>query len=107
MEPMGRPSKDSPELRERAVPLVLEHASEYPSQWATMRSVAGKLGLRTDLLRRRVRQAERNGGQLPGLTTGERGRVCELISELRLASHLACSSPGGLDSRPPTAVKPS
>ena len=60
---MGRPSKYSPELRERAVRLVLEHAPEYPSQWAAMRSVAEKLGFRTELLRRWVRQAERDSGQ--------------------------------------------
>lgn len=41
---MPRPSKYSPELRERAVRLVQEHAYEHPSQWAAMRSVAGKLG---------------------------------------------------------------
>ena len=32
MEPMGRPSKYAPELRERAVRMVFEHAGEYPSQ---------------------------------------------------------------------------
>jgi hypothetical protein len=53
MEPMGRPSKYAPELRERAVRMVQEHASEHPSQWAAVRSVAEKLGCSTD--ERRVR----------------------------------------------------
>jgi transposase-like protein len=44
MEPMARPTKYSPELRERAVRMVQEHAAEYPSQWATIRSVGEKLG---------------------------------------------------------------
>ena len=42
---MGRPSKYSPELRERAVRMVFEHAGEYPSQWAAIRSVGEKLGM--------------------------------------------------------------
>ncbi len=42
---MGRPSKYSPEVRERAVRMVFEHAPEHPSQWAAIRSVAEKLGM--------------------------------------------------------------
>ncbi len=42
--PWTRPNKYSPELRERAVRLVFEHAGEYPSQWAAIRSVAEKIG---------------------------------------------------------------
>jgi transposase-like protein len=56
---MGRPSKYSPELRERAVRMVFDHAAEHPSQWATIRSVGDKLGISTEALSRWVRQAER------------------------------------------------
>lgn len=41
---MARPSKYSPELRERAVRMVFDHAHKHPSQWAAIRSVAEKLG---------------------------------------------------------------
>ena len=49
-----------------------EHAAEHPSQWAAIRSVAEKLGCTAETLRRWVRQAERDAGQRPGLTTDER-----------------------------------
>src|SRR5688572_10769102 len=81
MEPMGRPSKYSPELRERAVRMVQDHAPEYPSQWVAIRSVAEKLGCSIEALRRWVRQAERDGGQRPGLTTDERQRLKQLERE--------------------------
>ena len=66
---MSRPSKYAPELRERAVRIVFDHAHEPPSPWATIRSVAEKLGWAVEALRRWVRQAERNAGTRPGLTT--------------------------------------
>ena len=72
---MGRPHKYPQELRERAVRMVFEHAAEYPSQWATIRSIAEKLGCTTEALRRWVRQAERDAGQRPGLTTDERAKL--------------------------------
>ena len=78
---MGRPSKYAPELRERAVRLVFEHANEHPSQWATIRSVAEKLGCTTEALRRWVRQAERDAGHRPGLTTDDRARLKQLERE--------------------------
>ena len=78
---MGRPSKHAPELRERAVRMVQEHAHEYPSQWATMRSVAEKVGCTVEALRRWVRQAERDTGKRPGLTTDERGELKRLQRE--------------------------
>jgi transposase-like protein len=68
---MGRPSKYSPELRERAIRMVFDHAAEHPSQWATIRSVGDKLGISTEALRRWVRQAERDADRRPGLTSDE------------------------------------
>jgi len=78
---MPRPSKYSPELRERAVRMVFDHAGEYPSQWAAIRSIADKLGCNTEALRRWVRQAERDAGQRPGLTTSERDELKRLQRE--------------------------
>lgn len=78
---MPRGTRYSPELRERAVRMVCEHAHEYPSQWATIRSVAEKLGCRVESLRRWVRQAERDTGKRPGLTTDERAELKRLQRE--------------------------
>jgi len=78
---MGRPSKYSPELRERAVRMVFDHTPDHPSQWATIRSVAEKIGCPVEVLRRWVRQAERDRGARPGLTTDERHRLKQLERE--------------------------
>jgi len=61
--------------------MVFDHTQEHPSQWATMRSVAEKLGCTTEALRRWVRQAERDGGKRPGLTTNEREELKRLQRE--------------------------
>ncbi len=63
---MGRQGRYSPELRERAVRMVFEHQGEHDSQWATISSIAGKIGCTTETLRNWVRQAERDTGKRPG-----------------------------------------
>lgn len=80
---MGRPSQFSPEVRERAVRMVREHAGEHGSEWAAMASIAEKIGCATETLRKWVRQAERDGGERSGLTTDERRRLKELERETR------------------------
>jgi transposase len=80
---MGRPSRYSPEMRERAIRMVQEHGAEYPSQWAAITSMASKLGCTAETLRKWVRQAERDSGQRGGLTTDERQRFKELERENR------------------------
>jgi len=80
---MARPSRYSPEMRERAIRLVQEHGAEHPSQWAAIASIASKLGCTGETLRKWVRQAERDAGQRGGLTTDERQRLKELEREVR------------------------
>jgi len=63
--------------------LVLEHESQYESQWAGIRSVAEKIGCSAETLRNWVRQAERDAGRRPGLSTEERERLKDLERENR------------------------
>ena len=73
----------SPEVRQRAVRMVLEHGGDHASQWAAIGSIAAKIGCTAETLRRWVRQAERDGGQRPGTTTEERERIKALEREVR------------------------
>ena len=78
---MAKGTRYSPELKERGVRMVLEHAKDYPSQWAAIRSVAEKLGCTVEALRRWVRQGERDQGKRPGLATDERQQLKDLQRE--------------------------
>jgi transposase len=78
---MGRTSKFSPEVQERAVRMVYEHRDDYPSQWAAVRGIAEKIGCGTEALRRWVQRAERDRGVRPGVRTDERERLKQLERE--------------------------
>ncbi len=73
----------SPEVRDRAVRMVLEHRGDHASQWAAIASIAGKIGCTGETLRSWVRQAERDSGQRAGLTSDERARLKALERENR------------------------
>lgn len=80
---MGRPSKYSAEVRERAVRLVFESLGDHASEWAAISSVAGKIGCKAETLRGWVRQAQRDSGTRAGLTTSERDQLKRLEREVR------------------------
>jgi transposase-like protein len=82
------PNKYSPEVRERAVRMVFDHQAEHASQWATIMSIAPKIGCNPETLRSWVRQAERDQGLRAGLTTDERDRIKALERELRQANEI-------------------
>ncbi len=80
---MARNNRYSPEVRERAVRMVMEHRQDYPSEWATLTSVSSKLGMTAETLRHWVRAAQVDEGLRPGLTIDERQRLRELEKENR------------------------
>ncbi|HAV2306979.1 TPA: IS3 family transposase [Escherichia coli] len=81
---MTKNTRFSPEVRQRAVRMVLESQDEYDSQWAAICSIAPKIGCTPETLRVWVRQHERDtGGGDGGLTSAERQRLKELERENR------------------------
>ena len=80
---MRKSPKFSPEVQERAVRMVFDAKDQYPSQWAAIESIAGKIGCTAETLRRWVRQGERDRGVREGPTTAEQQRVKELEREVR------------------------
>jgi len=80
---MTRPSRYSPEVRERAVRMVLEQEREYDSQWSAIVSIASKIGCSAETLRKWVRRTEIDTGRRGGLTSDERAWMKELERENR------------------------
>ena len=80
---MTRPSRFSPEVRDRAVRMVLEQQDKHESQWATITSIAAMFGMTAETLRHWVRAAEVSAGSRPGLTSDERERLKALERENR------------------------
>lgn len=73
----------SPDVKARAVRLLVESRDDHRSEWAAMCSIATKVGCTADTLRTWVRQAERDAGERSGATTDEKKRLKELEREVR------------------------
>ena len=98
----------SREFRERAVGLVFEQVEQYASQWEAICSVAGKVGVSSETLRKWVRQAEVDAGARPGISGEESAELKKLrreVAELRRANEILKAAASffarELDPRPP------
>jgi transposase len=88
---MSKAKRYSPEVRERAVRMVFEHEKDHASRWATLISIASKIGCTPETLRSWVQRVEVDQGQRPGTTTDERERIKALekeVKELRKANEI-------------------
>jgi len=80
---MNRRPGYSPEVRERAVRLVLTSEHEHPSRWAAIQSIASKIGCTPETLRSWVKKIEADTGMKSGITSDQSQRTKELEREVR------------------------
>ncbi len=73
----------SPEVRERAVRMIIEHQGEYASEWATIQSISAKIGCTAETLRRWLRKTQKAVGDAKELGDSESGRIKALEREVR------------------------
>ena len=84
-------NKFSPEVRSRAVRMVLDHEGEHRSRWAAITSIAAKIGCVPQTLNEWVKKVEVDSGHRAGVSTdtGEKMKALERENrELRQANEI-------------------
>jgi len=76
-------NKFSPEVRSRAVRLVLDHEHEHLSRWAAVVSVASKIGCTPQTLNEWIKKTEIDGGRRAGVPTDMAAKLKALERENR------------------------
>lgn len=73
----------SSEIRERAIRMVREHQSEYPSEWAAIQSISAKFGCTAETLRRWLRQTQKTHDAQNEAASSDSERIKALEREVR------------------------
>ena len=90
-------SKYDASTKAKAIRLVREHAGDYPTEWAAITAVSGRLGMSAETLRKWIRQAAVDEGQAPGMSSEAQKEIRDLrrkVSELERTIEILSAAAG-------------